>query len=247
MSDHGRAHIRCKQFLYDGGIHIPLIVRYPDNKGIIEAGTVSNKLVSGVDFMPTSLKLTGIDVPNYVQGQTFLSEQATTRDAIFAARDRCDGTVDRIRCIRTQQYKLIRNYHPDLPYMQFNGYKKLQYPLWSLINVLAEKGELNDAQEHFRLKSRPEEELYDLQNDPYEVNNLANDENHATILNDLRTKLDTWIEETGDMGETPEPDHIIAYWKENMKESYNDKMESRGLSPDISDADYVGWWENQLL
>ncbi len=247
MSDHGRAHIRCKQFLYDGGIHIPLIVRYPGNKGIIEAGAVSNKLVSGVDFMPTSLKLAEIDVPNYVQGQTFLGEKATTRDAIFAARDRCDGTVDRIRCIRTQQYKLIRNYHPELPYMQFNGYKKLQYPLWSLINVLAEKGELNDAQEHFRLKSRPEEELYDLQNDPYEVNNLANDEKHATILNDLRTKLDTWIEETGDMGETPEPDDIIAYWKDNMRDSYNDRMEIRGLSPDISDADYVAWWEDQLL
>ena len=247
MSDHGRAHIRCKQFLYDGGIHIPLIVRYPENKGNIEAGAVSNQLVSGVDFMPTSLKLAGIDVPNYVQGQTFLCEQATTRDAIFAARDRCDGTVDRIRCVRTQQYKLIRNYHPELPYMQFNGYKKLQYPLWSLINVLAEKGELNDAQEHFRQKSRPEEELYDLHNDPYEVINLANDEKHATILNDLRTKLDTWIEETGDMGETPEPDGIIAYWKENMKESYNDRMDSRGLSPDISDVDYVGWWEDQLL
>ena len=247
MSDHGRAHIRCKQFLYDGGIHIPLIVRYPGNKENIEAGAASNKLVSGVDFMPTSLKLAGIDVPNYVQGQTFLCEQATTRDAIFAARDRCDGTVDRIRCVRTQQYKLIRNYHPDLPYMQFNGYKKLQYPLWSLINVLAEKGELNDAQEHFRQKSRPAEELYDVQNDPYEVNNLANDEKQATILKDLRTKLDTWIEETGDMGETPEPDDIIAYWKENMKESYNDKMDSRGLSSDISDADYVAWWEDQLL
>ena len=243
MSDHGRAHIRCKQFLYDGGIHIPLIVRYPGN---IEAGVVSDELVSGVDFMPTSLDLAGIEIPHYVQGQIFLGENATSRDAIFAARDRCDGTVDRIRCARTQRYKLIRNYHPQLPYMQFNGYKKLQYPLWSLINVLAEKGELTEAQQHFLRKTRPQEELYDLQNDPYEIHNLADDDGHKSTLNDLRAKLDAWIDETGDMGETPESDDVISYWQENMKESYEESMENRGLSPDISDAEYVAWWEKKL-
>ncbi len=244
MSDHGRAHIRCKQFLYDGGIHIPLIVRYPGN---IEAGAVSDKLISGVDFMPTSLDLAGIEIPNYVQGQIFLGPNAKSRDAVFAARDRCDGTVDRIRCVRTQRYKLIRNYHPELPYMQFNGYKKLQYPLWSLINVLAETGELTEAQQHFIRKTRPQEELYDLQDDPYEVHNLADDDGHKSTLNDLRTRLDAWIDETGDMGETPESDDVISYWQENMRESYEERMENRGLSPDISDADYVEWWEKKLL
>ena len=244
MSDHGRAHIRCKQFLYDGGIHIPLIVRYPGN---IEAGTVSDELVSGVDFMPTSLDLAGIDIPNYVQGQIFLGPNATSRDAIFAARDRCDGTVDRIRCIRTQKYKLIRNYHPELPYMQFNGYKKLQYPLWSLINVLAEKGELTEAQQHFIQQTRPREELYDLQTDPYEVNNLAEDNEHKNVRNDLSIKLDAWIEQTGDLGETPESDEVISYWKKNMKESFEQRMEDRGFSPEISDTEYVAWWERKLM
>ena len=100
-------NIRCKQFLYDGGIHIPLIVRWPGN---VESGAVSDELVSGVDFTPTTLSLAGIDIPNYVQGQIFLGSEATSRDAIFAARDRCDGTDDHIRCIRTNRYKLIRNY-----------------------------------------------------------------------------------------------------------------------------------------
>ena len=146
MSDHGRAHIRCKQFLYDGGIHIPLIVRWP---GHIESGIVSDELISGVDFAPTTLTLTGIDIPDFMQGQVFLGPDATSRDAIFAARDRCDGTDDRIRCIRTHRYKLTRNYHPERPYMQFNGYKKLQYPLWSLMPLLSANGELTPAQQHF--------------------------------------------------------------------------------------------------
>ncbi len=244
ISDHGRAHIRCKQFLYDGGIRIPLIVRYPGN---VDAGVVSDELVSGVDFMPTSLSLTGIDIPNYVQGQIFLGSEATSRDAIYAARDRCDGTDDRIRCIRTKQYKLIRNYHPELPYMQFNGYKKLQYPLWTLIRILSEKGELTEAQQHFLKQTRPDEELYDLQNDPYEVNNLAKDNSFNDVRIDLSNKLDEWIAATGDIGETPETEEIKSYWDKNMDDSFSNKMESRGLSPDISDKDYLGWWESKLL
>jgi len=244
MSDHGRAHIRCKQFLYDGGIHIPLIVRY---HGQVQAGAVNEKLVSGVDLMPTSLSMAGIDIPDYVQGEVFLGENATEREAVFAARDRCDGTDDRIRCVRTHNYKLIRNYHPELPYMQFNGYKKLQYPLWTLINILYEKGELTPAQQHFCQDTRPYEELYDLQSDPFETNNLNEDEKYATIRKDLEGKLDTWIESTGDMGVTPESDEVKTYWDNHMLEGYNDRMEDRGLSPDISDEDYVKWWENKLL
>ena len=244
MSDHGRAHIRCKQFLYDGGTHIPLIVRWPGN---VHAGVVSDELVSGVDFMPTSLSLTDIDIPNYVQGQVFLGSEATSRDSIFAARDRCDGTDDRIRCVRTHQYKLIRNYHPEYPYMQFNGYKKLQYPVWTLTRVLAEKGELTESQQHFLQETRPTEELYDLQADPDEVNNLADDRTYESVLNELNVKLDDWIEATGDMGETPESDEVKSYWDENMLDGYNERMRDRGLSPDISDADYTAWWEEKLL
>ena len=243
ISDHGRAHIRCKQFLYDGGIHIPLIVRFPNN---IDADVVSDELVSGVDFMPTTLSLTGIDIPNYVQGQVFLGKDATSRKAVFAARDRCDGTDDRIRCIRTKDYKLIRNYHPELPYMQFNGYKKLQYPVWTLIRILAEKGELTQAQQHFLQQTRPEVELYDIKNDPHEVNNLAGDKKFDEVQKDLSNQLNAWTQTIGDMGETPESDEIKNYWDKNMDESFREKMEQRGLSPNISDADYLNWWEQKL-
>jgi len=244
ISDHGRAHIRCKQFLYDGGIHIPLIVRWPEH---VEAGAVSDKLISGVDFAPTTLSLAGVEIPDFMQGQIFLGSDATSRDAIFAARDRCDGTDDRIRCIRTHRYKLIHNYHPERPYMQFNGYKRQQYPVWTLTRVLSAKGELSPAQQQFMQQTRPPEELYDLTADPHEVNNLAADERYDTVRSELAAQLNTWIAATGDMGETPEPATGTAYWDEHMAESFRQGMEKRGLSHDIIDADYLAWWENRLL
>ena len=244
LSDHGRAHPRCKQFLYDGGIRMPLIVRWP---GRLEAGLVSDRLVSGVDLSPTALALAGVEIPGHVQGQVFLGPEALDRDAVYAARDRCDGTDDRIRCIRTRRHKLIRNYHPDRPYMQFNGYKKLQYPLWTLMPVLAARGELSPAQQSFLEPTRPPEELYDLEADPHELNNLAGDPAHEGVRSRLAERLDAWIAETGDLGERPEPAEVRTYWDEHMAEGFRRAMEERGLSPEIGDADYAKWWEEQLL
>ena len=244
LSDHGRAHPRCKQFLYDGGIRIPLIVRWP---GRLEAGLVSDRLVSGVDLAPTALALADVEIPRHMQGQAFLGPGAVDRDFVFAARDRCDGTDDRIRCIRTRRHKLIRNYHPDRPYMQFNGYKKLQYPLWTLMPLLAARGELSPEQQAFLEPTRPREELYDLEADPHEVRNLAGDPAHESVRSRLGACLDEWIAETGDMGERPEPAEVQVYWDEHMAAGFRRAMEGRGLSPEISDADYVAWWEGQLL
>ena len=244
MSDHGRAHVRCKQFLYDGGIRIPLIVRWPAQ---LADGIVSDKLVSGIDFAPTTLALVGLDIPDFMQGQIFLGAKATDQDAIYAARDRCDGTDDRIRCIRTHRYKYIRNYHPERPYMQFNGYKKQQYPAWTLMLMLAETGALSSVQQQFVQPTRPAEELYDIDADPYEVNNLAGDERYESVQKSLSLQLDGRMQATGDMGETPESADVTTYWDEHMAASFKQAMEKRGLSPDISDAEYVAWWEKQLL
>ncbi len=111
LSDHGRAHPRCKQFLYDGGTRIPLVVRWP---GRLEAGLLSDRLVSGVDLAPTALALAGVEIPGHMQGQVFLGSEAVDREAVYAARDRCDGTDDRIRCIRTRRHKLIRTTTPTV-------------------------------------------------------------------------------------------------------------------------------------
>ena len=238
--DHGRPMLRGKQWLYDSGIHIPLIIRW---KGKIKPGQVSDKLVSSIDFAPTWLKMAGINPPANMQGRNILDDK-TEREYIFSARDRCDETDDRIRCVRSRYYKYIRNFDPELPYMQFNAYKKYQYPVWTLMNYLNKKGMLNSVQESWMAPSRPLEELYDLENDPYEIHNLANKPEYKGVLEEYRNKLDKWIKETGDQGEVPEDESIKRYWDEVAVQKFRQRMESRGLKPDISDEEHLKWWQD---
>jgi len=139
FGDHGRPHVRGKQWLYDGGIHVPLIIRWP---GHIDAGSVEDGFVSLIDLGPTAMALAGIPVPGYMQGQPVLGPNARTREFIVAARDRCDMTIDRVRCVRTEKYKYIRNFNPDKPYNQFSRYKDFFYPMQNLMTFLGERGEL---------------------------------------------------------------------------------------------------------
>ncbi len=244
FGDHGRPHVWAKQWLYEGGIRIPMIVRWP---GHIEPGTVVEDLVSTVDFAPTFMSLVGITPPKHLQGHPFLGPDRRTRKYIIAARDRCDGTVDHIRCIRSKRYKYIRNYYPDRPYTQFNAYKKLQYPVLTLLQVLYKQGRLTPVQARFMGPTKPKEEFYDLESDPFETRNLADDPSYSKALKEHRGKLDEWIKATNDQGQTPEPEAVVAYWQKDMADSFARQMKSRGLSPDISDEEYLSWWMKKLL
>ena len=245
ISDHGRAHIRDKQFLYDGGIRVPCIVRWP---GHIDAGVVCDDLVSGIDFAPTALSLAGLNVPADMEGQVFLGQNARSRTEVISARDRCDGTVDRIRCVRTRTHKYIRNYHPDRPYMQFNGYKVQQYPLWTLLPILAAQGHLTEAQARFLAPHRPYEELYDLAQDPHELNNLAESLKHQTIRDDLGQRLDAWIDTFGDRGALAEDPALIADVARDMHSRNPARMEAlHGITGKVSPQEYVRIWEKKLL
>jgi N-sulfoglucosamine sulfohydrolase len=244
FGDHGRPHVRDKQWLYEGGIRIPMIVRWP---GRIQPGTVVDDLVSAIDFAPAFLSTAGIQPPKHLQGQDFLGKRRQKREYVFAARDRCDGTVDRIRCVRSRRYKYIRNYYPDRPYMQFNGYKKHQYPVVTVLQVLHKQGRLTPEQASFMAATRPREELYDLQQDPHEVRNLAENPKYRRILQTHSRKLDEWIKTTGDQGERPEDPKVVEHWQNNMARDFVERMEKRGLSPTISDEDYLKWWEQKLL
>jgi len=244
FGDHGRPHVRGKQWLYDEGIRIPVIVRWP---GHIKPGTVVDDFISAIDFAPTSLQAAGIETPGYMQGRNFLGSGKRTHDYIFAARDRCDGTVDRIRCVRSKRYKYIRNYYPNQPYTQFNAYKKLQYPVLTLMQVLNSQGKLTPEQAQFMAPTRPQEELYDLQNDPHELHNLAEERKLRGVLREHSRQLDQWIKTTADRGQVAEDPKVVAYWQNDMNESYKRQMEQRGLSPRISDEEYLKWWEKRLL
>lgn len=241
--DHGRPMVRGKQFLYDGGIHVPLILRWP---GRIQPGSVNDSLVTQIDFAPTWLQVAQAQVPEHMQGDSLLGPEVGQRDHVVAARDRCDETDDRIRCVRTRQHKYIRNFHPERPYTHFNAYKKQAYPVLSLLEVLHAEGKLTPEQAHFMADARPTEELYDLERDPHEVHNLADDPEHQAILEELRGKLDQWIEQTGDQGAISEDEEIQQYWDQNAASRFAKGMEERGLSVDSTPEDHLRWWDQRL-
>ena len=244
FGDHGRPHWRGKQWLYDGGIRIPLLVRWP---GRVQAGTVKDHFVSMIDFPAASLLAAGIPLPAKMQGRDFLAADFAGRDLIFAARDRCGDAIDRIRCVRSKRFKYIRNFQPELPYTNLSSYKKISYPIDTLLRVLHAQDKLTPVQERLMAPSRPAEELYDLQADPHEIHNLAADPQHATTVAKLRSELNEWIAETGDQGAEPEGD--TAYMEKLMEEKtayYEKAMKRRKLDPAISDADYLKWWEREL-
>ena len=200
MTDHGISHGRGKQFLYDEGIHVPLVIAGPG----IEAGAVRNDPVEHIDIAALSLGAAGIEIPEWMQARDILAEDYQPREAVFSARDRCDETVDHIRSVRTKDFKYIRNFLPNRPYLQPCAYKDAKAILIALRNW-HEAGELDDVQALLFREERPEEELYDLNADPHEIRNLAGDPVHAGKLEELRNRLDAWMEETGDQGREPEP------------------------------------------
>lgn len=205
FGDHGRGLPRGKRWVYDSGIHVPLIVRWP---GMIDRGAVRDDLVAFVDFAPTVLSIAGCAVPQDLQGQVFLGpNRAVERKYIFAARDRMDEAYDRIRCVRDKRYKYIRNFHPELPYAQRIDYME-QMPTTRVWRELNAEAKLNPAQKLWFAKTKPSEELYDLERDPHEINNLAGSSKHRDKLNELRAALDRWIAETGDMGAIAESELI---------------------------------------
>jgi len=201
LTDHGISHIRGKQFLYEEGIRVPLIIRFPDGR---LAKTVREDLTIHIDLAPTSLALADIEIPEYFQGHDIFAKSSTPRDFIIAARDRCDETIEIIRCVRTQQYKYIRNFLSYRPHAQPNQYKDGK-KISMTMRKLHEEGKLNELQGRIYNPTRPTEELYDLKSDPNETKNLAADPKYAKQLAKLRKTLYDWMVETKDLGLIPEP------------------------------------------
>lgn len=241
IGDQGRPMVRHKQFLYDGGTHTPLLVRFPDGS---HAGESREELVSNIDLAASSLALAGLEIPGYMQGRNFLGKHEP-RTELYTMRDRRDETVDRIRAIRTDKYKYIRNFYPERPYAQYNTYKRNSYPTLVLMEVLKERGELSPVQLTHLSDHRPAEELYDLEKDPFEINNLAADPSWIEVLEALRAKMDNWLDEA-DLATYPENQAELDYWAERQMKMDVKKKKARDLAPDISNEDYLTWWEGHL-
>jgi len=240
FGDQGRPMVRAKQFVYDEGTRTPFIIRFPDKK---MAGSQVDDLISNIDIPATSLIFAGIPLPREMQGQDIFSNEK--REFVFCTRDRMDETVDRIRSVRSSKFKYIRNYYPERPYTQFNKYKKTMYPVLTLMEVLYKLGELTPEQAIFMKPNRPKEELYNLENDPFEMKNLTTDPDFSSELARLQFTLDKWVAEN-DKGIYPEDPAEIDYWRKDANKAYQQRMKNYKLSVEISDEDFLKWWELKL-
>src|SRR5688572_1720313 len=209
-SDHGDGLPFYKRELYDRGLHVPLVIRFP---GKTDAGKRNAQLISSIDFAPTVLSLAGIKAPAYMQGKAFLGKYKSKEPNIYvyAARDRMDTEFDRVRAVRDSRYKYIRNFHPELPLYQNLAYR-LQQDMMKEMLLMKDKGELNAVQMKWFVPTKPPEELYDLTNDPYEFNNLAADPKQQATLKRFRKEMDRWLKEVKDLGAVEEKQMISSMW-----------------------------------
>ena len=226
FADHGRAMPRAKQWLWDSGLHVPLIIRWPEG---VEppAGFArgrNDRLVSLIDVTATTLSLAGVELPLLMHGRPIFGPNARENALLFAHRDRADETVDRIRSVRDARFRYIRNFMPERPYSQQNLYKETSYPMLREMFRLYRDGKLTGPPALFMQPTRPPEELYDTLADPDNVHNLAGDPAFAADLARLSGALDAWIASTNDQGETPEPPEVVAEFDRRMRENFSDAV-----------------------
>ncbi len=210
FGDHGGVMPGSKGYLYETGLHVPMVVHIPDNyKHLVnvELGNAINGFVSFVDLGPTILNLAGVSIPEGMDGKAFLgknisSEEVNSRDETFSYADRFDEKYDQVRAIRKGKFKYIRNYQP----FNFDGlmnnyrYKQLAYQEWQ---SLYEEGMLNEKQAAF-FKERNPELLFDVESDPFETNNLLDDPKYKDVAADMRQRLNDWIKQINDLSFFPE-------------------------------------------
>ncbi|MEZ5038472.1 MAG: sulfatase [Saprospiraceae bacterium] len=247
FSDHGMRLTRHKQFLYDGGLHVPLIIADFSNASKLKAGSSSDRLISGLDLGITSLALAGIPIPTYMEGKDFFSESDREREYVISTRDRCDFTIDRIRSVRSRDFKYIRNFMTDRPYTQPTYMDVDEVEFVKVMKQLHAEHKLDTIQDRFFLDERPAEELYNLKEDPFEINNLAGKPAYAETLKHYAAILDQWIKETDDKGQYPENEEglklMLGIWG---KYAVNPEYEPlRKKYPDLAGSQFElkskGW------
>ena len=213
FSDHGDGLPRHKRWVYDSGLQVPMIVRFPLGHADRGApGEINDRLVSFVDFAPTVLNLAGIEPPAWMPGPAFLGEfEGEPREFIFAARDRMDPAPETIRAARGPRFKYVRNLRPDLPYWGNVPYRDRAASAAEITRRI-DAGGLGDDQWQLSGTSKPAEELYDTAKDPHEIRNLADDPRYAATLVEMRAAVTDWMERTDDYGTKDGAELIATLW-----------------------------------
>jgi N-sulfoglucosamine sulfohydrolase len=218
-SDHGDGVPRAKRSLYDSGLRVPLMIRWPKALGPGPApGTVRDDLVSFIDLAPTVLALAGLEIPAHLPGRVLAGPRsgATAPEYVFAARDRMDIEYDMMRAARDQRFLYIRNVAPELPYAGHITYRNQSAIMQEWLRLQAE-GRLTGPPALWMRTHRPAEELYDTRADPHQIRDLAADPAHRTTLERMRNAVSDWMTGIGDQGLINEPEMILRMWPNGVQ------------------------------
>ncbi|XAL98021.1 sulfatase [Phycisphaeraceae bacterium D3-23] len=225
FTDHGMNNsMRAKQFCYEEGVHVPLVIMWMGHEDRIAAGDRRDELVSGLDISATTFALAGLEAPAYFEGSDLFAQDHSPRSFVISARDRCDYTIDRTRTVRTERYRYIRHYLTDRAMLQPQYRDGADY--FEVLREAYEAGDVPDAAARMFAVPRPAEELYDMERDPLQLVNLAGDADYAQALGAHRDILSAWIEATDDQGQYPESEAglraVLRQWKDRcVNPEYN--------------------------
>lgn len=217
--DNGGVLARSKRFVYETGTKIPFVIRIPEKYKYLfptkEIGQKVDRLINFVDLAPTLLSIAGIPIPDYMQGNAFLGNQKTKDpEYSYMSRQRMDERYDLVRAVRDKQYRYIRNYMPFRITMQHVNYLFTAPSAQSWENAYKE-GKTNSVQSRF-FQTKPVEELYDTENDPWEIKNLADDPAYKDVLERMRKAETDWMRKIRDVGLVPETEYKNFIGKKSM-------------------------------
>ncbi len=213
--DHGSGMPRSKRWPFDSGLRVPLLLHVPAKYRQLApadyaSSKVTDRLVSFVDLGPTAISLAGLKPPTSMQGIPFAGKyNGAAKKYLFGYRGRMDERIDMVRTCTDGKFIYMRHFYPDRPYLKHVDYM-FQTPTTRVWNDMYRAGDLNAAQAKF-WQDKPVEELFDLQADPEEINNLATSPDYQKKTTELRNTLQKWMQETLDLGLLPEAEmHRLA-------------------------------------
>ncbi len=223
-SDHGDGLPRAKRDLFDAGIRVPLIVRWPERwrPATFTPGALDARLISMIDLSAAILGLANTPVPAHFQGRDFLAaarrpdqNERAERTFVFASKDRIDDTTDRQRAVRDRRFKYIRSFHPELVAADASAFRENLRSMRALRRAY-HAGRLDRAQRAF-FEAPGEERLFDLTNDPDELNDVSGNPTYRTQLERMRAAYDEFRVRVPDWSDVPEAEMAARFWPDGRQ------------------------------
>ncbi|NLR91843.1 sulfatase family protein [Flammeovirga agarivorans] len=243
IGDNGRCNIKGKGYLFDSGSRIPLIIKWPEG---YEHDEESRQIIASTDITATILDIAGVDLPNYLTGQSFIDENFDRKN-VYSFRGLWDEIPEQSSSITNSEFRYIRNDKPEIPYDAHQGYLEWYRPAVHVMRTLSEDGKLNEVQQKWFSKSKPKEELYHIKNDPFEIDNLANNPEYRDVLKIMRKEAMQADQRMAPVASVFDPNPVpglapIEYIKEYHPEAYKRMIEGE----EIGHSKYMKLYKDYL-